>query len=465
MVMWACGGSVYKAVCGALVADQITRHSRAMSMQQQTNREDSDQLIRLDVTIQVTMGQLASAINGDQPLSLPATATLCPLSDQRFRPLLAEQDRQQTPDMQTAAAQHETFDLRMASRQPHCSRQLRFPEPVQQSGSVTFAFQLSDERQEVAMPESSSPMISREGQFLSQVDVLNFLNNPEMLEMYYDIWSRSSNGHISNIDDVISQYSKLPDKIIAIDAVCTHVEITLHKASTEHVVGWLRKGITMCNGIPHAIAKVLLARLKRRIACIYFRQNKPKEARQEITGITSSLKDCEDVGIVDTYWLMAWIKVFEVSGNESELADASQDILHNAGEALKIAQKLPNEKLKKVYYGRISCNFACLKLLLASCRQLQCGFRETLKTEANELVNETLPCALTKRDRSLWCRAKLWLSLVCKQPSEQILNQIIAECRGVDGSNIIFTVLSVYHCTIERALCGGGGGGGSGNDY
>ena len=67
-----------------------------MSMQQQTNREDPDQLIHIVVTIQVPAGQVALATDGDQPLTLPAIATLYPLSDQLYRTSLAEQDRQRT---------------------------------------------------------------------------------------------------------------------------------------------------------------------------------------------------------------------------------------------------------------------------------------------------------------------------------------------------------------------------------
>lgn len=214
----------------------------------------------------------------------------------------------------------------------------------------------------------------------------------------------------------------------------------------------------MCEDIRHTDAKVLIVRLKRRIACIYFRQDRLKEARYEIDEvegiITSMLKDCVDVGIADAYWLLPWIKLFEVWDNESKLADASQDILHYARMALEIAQKLPNEDLHKAYSGRISCSFACLMLHLASHSHFYSA-RAELEEEANELVNKTSQCTLAKGDRSLWWRAKLWLSHVRGEPSGHILNQIIGECCDVDSSNNVFTVLSAHHHDIEHALCGG----------
>ena len=488
-----------------------------MSMQHQKNREDPDQLIHLDVTIHVPAGQVALATKGDQPLTLPAIATLYPLSDQLYRTLLAEQDRQQSPDMQTAATQHARFDIRRrASRQPHCSTQLSFPQQEEPQSCTTVVdqrfrallveqdrqqspdmqtaaaqhessdlrmasrqahfsrqllfpqqavFQPSDERQEVAVQESSSTMICREGQVFS-LNLSNFVNNRRMLGMYYDIWSKSTNGDTPDIRDVILRYSRPLDKIIVIDAVCTHVPITLRTATLEDAVWWLRRGIVLCDGIPHAYAKVLIVRLKRRIACIYFRERMLKEARQEIDevimDIAFMLKGCVDVGIADAYWLFAWITLFEVWGNESKLANASQDILHYARMALEIAQKLPNENLQKAYSGRIACSFACLKLLLASHSHFQ-DARAELEKEASELVNKTSQCTLAKGDQSLWCRVKLWLNHVCGEPLEQILSQIIAECCGIDRSNNVFTMLSVYHRDIEIALCNGGGSGGNGD--
>ena len=416
--------------------------------------------------------------------------------------------------MQTAATQHGSFNIRRrASCQPHCSTQLPFPqqeEPQSCSTSVADAFQSFDERQEVALQErtpsptrqprcrtplsflqqeesastsvidavteqscdcraiamqdSSNTELCRERQVFS-LDVSNFVNNDRMLGIYYYVRSRSSNGDTSNIRAVIRRFSRPLDKITVIDAVCTHVPITLRKVTSEYVVSCLRTGLDMCEDIKLSYAKVLIVRLKRRIACIYFRQGMLKEARQEIDEvegiITGLLKDCVDVGIADAYWLMAWIRLFEVWGDESELANASQGILHYGGKALEIAQKLPNEDLQKAYSGRISCSFACLKLLLASCNHFQ-HERAVLEEEANKLVRRTSPCTLAKRDRSLWCRAMLWLNCVRGERQEQILSQIIADCYDVDRSNNVFTVLSVCHRDIELALCDGGGGNGSG---
>ena len=323
------------------------------------------------------------------------------------------------------------------------------------SAIATAALQLSYGRHAVAMQRSKNTQLHREEQVFS-LDVSDFVNDGRLLGMYYDIWSRSSNGDTTDIRAVILQCSHPLLKIIVIDAVCTHVPITLDKATMGEVVWWLRRGIVLCEGIPHAYAKVLIVRLKRRVACIYFRQGMLKEARQEIDevimDITCMLKDCVDVGIADAYWLFAWIRLFEVWENDleslSQLDDASKVILHYAKMALEIAQKLPNENLQNAYFGRIACSFACLKLLLASRSHFQYD-RGELEKGANELVNKTSHHTMAKRDQSLWCRAKLWLSFVFRETSEQTLTEIIVECRGVDKSNSVFTMLSVYHRDIE----------------
>lgn len=365
-------------------------------------------------------------------------------------PLLASYQGFQPPEMQMASLQ----------RQPP----LRFPEQVQQSeGASAVAFQPSFEsRQALDMQESSSPQIYREGQVFS-LDVSNFVTNRTMLEIYYNVWSRSSNGVFTNIRDLILPYSHdLLKQVIVTDAACTHVPITLNTASLDDVVRLLQRGIVLCNGIVHAYAIVLIVRLKRRIACIYFRQHMLTEARREIDEvlmiINVMLKDCVDVGIADAYWLSAWIRLFEVWENDLESLtqlDASKDILRHAEIALEIARKLPDEHLRMAYSGRIACNLACLKLLIAS----HCSGRDAraeLEQQATELVNQISPDTLARRDQSLWCRAKLWLSLQCSQPSERILDRIIDECRDVDKSNSVFTWRSVHHRDIEQALHGDG---------
>ena len=435
------------------------------------NPEDPNQLV---VTIKLgSMGQAALA-NGDQP----ATPSL---QGQRFRTLLPEQGGQQLPavaEAQTAAAQYGCFglEIHLVSHQSQ-SLTLLSPPMLQQkhqqhhnSGSdrVTDAFHPPCKGQElsVAVQNSSNIMLCRMEQVFAR-EVSNFVNNSRMLGIYYDTWYRSSNGDTPNICAVVLSFTHVLDKIIVTDAVCNHVRITLNKSTLEDVIWWLRSGLAMCDNIKLAHAKVLVVRLKRRIACIYFRQGMLKEARQEIDEVEGIIKgllnNCVDVGIADSYWLLAWIRLFEVWDNESQLTDAFQDILRNAERALDIAQQLPNEDLKHAYTGRISCNVACLKLLLASCSHFQCEFRERMVKEANDLVNKTSQYTLAKRDLSLWCRAKLWLSLVCGEPSEQILSQIIAECRGVDKSNDVFIMLSAYHHDIECALSDGGDDGGSGN--
>ena len=187
-----------------------------------------------------------------------------------------------------------------------------------------------------------------------------------------------------------------------------------------------------------------------------------KEARREIDEvlmiINVMLKDCVDFGIADAYWLSAWIRLFEVWENDLESLtqlDASKDILRHGEIALEIARKLPDEHLRMAYSGRIACNLACLKLLIAS----HCSghdARAELEQQATELVNQISHDTLAKRDQSLWCRAKLWLSLQCSQPSERILGRIIDKCRDVDKSNSVSTRRSVHHREIERTLHGGG---------
>ena len=56
-------------------------------------------------------------------------------------------------------------------------------------------------------------------------------------------------------------------------------------------------------------------------------------ARQEIDEVEGiikghgMIKDCVDVGIIDAYWLLAWIKLFEVWDDENQLREAASDIL------------------------------------------------------------------------------------------------------------------------------------------
>ena len=127
-------------------------------------------------------------------------------------PLLASYQGFQPPEMQMASLQ----------RQPP----LRFPEQVQQSeGASAVAFQPSFEsRQAPDMQESSSPQIYREGQVFS-LDVSNFVTNRTMLEIYYNVWSRSSNGVFTNIRDLILPYSHdLLKQVIVTDAACTRAD-------------------------------------------------------------------------------------------------------------------------------------------------------------------------------------------------------------------------------------------------
>ena len=183
-----------------------------------------------------------------------------------------------------------------------------------------------------------------------------------------------------------------------------------------------------------------------------------KEARKEINQLLGTifytLRNCVDVGIADTFWLLAWITLFEVWDNESQLADALPFILDNARMAYEIAQRLPNssEELRKAYRGRIACSFACLKLVIASHRVFQ-HRKAVLEKEAEELINNTTQCTLAKSDRSLWCRAKLWLHHLSGEPSEEIpndLSQIITKYRRVDSSNNVFTMFSLHKHDIER---------------
>ena len=340
---------------------------------------------------------------------------------------------------------------------------LPYPQQEQQSdsASVFAALQPSYERQQVtAMQETCADLCQEERFFpLPAMDDQDFVNNARMLRMYSDIWFSSSNGDILDIRDVINQFHTNPvERITAIDAGCTHVPITLRKAKLEDIIGSLRTGIAMCEDIKHKDAKVLIVRLKRRIACIYFRQQMLSEARQEIDevkGIISGMiTGRKDVGIADTYWLLAWIKLYEVWGDQHALADARQDILYNGRMALEIAQQLEDEALRKACSGRIACSFACLKLHLASCFEHE---RAELVKEAKELVNEISQCVLAKSDWSLWCRVNLLLNCICGESSKSahLLNHVINECRGVDTSNNVFTKLSVHHCYIESTLCDG----------
>ena len=55
-----------------------------------------------------------------------------------------------------------------------------------------------ESRQAPGTQESSSPQIYREGQVFS-LDVSIFVTSSTMLEIYYNVWSRSSNGVFTNI--------------------------------------------------------------------------------------------------------------------------------------------------------------------------------------------------------------------------------------------------------------------------
>ena len=77
--------------------------------------------------------------------------------------------------------------------------------------------------------------------------------------------------------------------------------------------------------------------------------------------------------------------------------------------ALEIARKLPNKDLGRLPLVALHALHAALELLLASFTQ-DCE-RAKLKKQASKLVNEISQYTLAKRDLSLWCRAKLWLSL------------------------------------------------------
>ena len=321
---------------------------------------------------------------------------------------------------------------------------LPFPQQEEQQGgraNVTAAFQSSRsyERHETTMQESSSAYLCQEGPVFS-------LGNPRFHRIYFDYWYRSSNDDILDIRAVIDQFNADPvEMIIVIDAVCTHV--SLGKEKLEDVVSLLRSGIAMCGDIKHSVAKVLVVRLKRRIACIYFRQGMLMAARQEIDQVEGiikghgMIKDCVDVGIIDAYWLLAWIKLFEVWSDENQLRDAANDILQYAEMSHEIAQKLSNEDLRDAYSGRTACMLGILKLHLASRFEHE---REELLKEARELVNRTSQGMLAKSDWPLWCQLKLRLNLAFGEPSEHFLSQIIAECRDVDRYNNVFTKLSAY---------------------
>ena len=322
---------------------------------------------------------------------------------------------------------------------------LPFPQQEEQQGgraNVTAAFQSSSrsyERHETTMQESSNADLCQEWSVFS-------LGNPRLHRIYFDNWYPSSNGDNLDIRAVIHQFNAdAVEMITVVDAVCTHV--SLGKEKLEDVVSMLRSAIAMCEDIKHSDAKVLIVRLKRRIACIYFRQGVLVAARQEIDEVEGiikghgMIKDCVDVGIIDAYWLLAWIKLFEVWDDEDQLRDAASDILQYAEISHEIAQKLPNEDLRNAYSGRTACMLGFLKLHLASRFEHE---REKLLKEARELVNRTSQDMLAKSDRSLWCRLKLRLNLAFGEPSEHFLSQVIAECRNVDRYNNVFTELTAY---------------------
>ena len=354
-----------------------------------------------------------------------------------------------------------SLQLSHPAHQTEDQTSLPVPQQEQQSASasasasVFAALQPSYERQQTTAMQETCADLCQEEQVFQQpaIDDQDFVNNGRMLRVYCGMWFRSSNGDILNIHNEIQFCTDPVERVTVIDAVCTHVPITLRIARREYVIEWLRIGLARCEGIKHSDAKILIVRLKRRIACIYFRQQMLSKARQEIDEvkgiITGMLKDCVDVGIADAYWLLAWIKLYEVWGDQHALADALQDILYNGRMALKIAQKLEDEALRKACSGRIACSLACLMLHLASCFEHE---RPWLEKEAKELVNEIPQCVLTKSDWSLWCRVKLWLIFLCGEPSEHLPSQIIDECRGVDTSNIVFTMFSRYHSDIEHVL-------------
>ena len=345
------------------------------------------------------------------------------------------------------------------SFQPRSATPLHYPLQAQSDmASVLADFPRPSQDKQVAQVASwgsSSTELCWEDE-ISSLEVSRFVNNSRTNRIYYDIWSSSSNGDTPDIRVVIHQYdTDIIDKVIAIDAVCTHVPIILGQVPLEDVVRWLHRGLDLCDGIRHSIAKVLIVRLKRRIACIYFRQGMLEKARKEIDEVQGlihyMLKDCVDVGIADGYWLLAWIRLYEVWHNESQLAAALPDILYNARMALKVADQLPTEELRAAYCGRIACNSACLKLLIASHSHFQ-DRRDALVEEADEHISKTAHSMLAKRDRSLWCRVKVWLHLIKGEPSEvpKDLSIIIRDCCGFDSSNNVFTEFSVYRDSIER---------------
>ena len=415
--------------------------------------EDCDQLLQLLTRLEPVASLLAQATSGVQ-----STVPLLPggpkqAEDENSSKLLAEQGSRQPPGFQTP------------TRQPRCRTPLPFPQQEEQSASTSVlaaAQEQSYDYQAVAMQESCGAKLSMvpswEGQVFS-LDVSHFVNDSKMLGILHNIWSISSIGDARDIRAQIREYDTRPlkERITVIDAVCTHVPITLGTTTLEDIIGWLNRGLDLCNSTKHAPAQVLEVRLRRRKACIYFRQGMLEEARKEIDQefgiIFYTLRNCVDVGIADTFWLLAWITLFEVWDNESQFADALQYILDNARLAYEIAQRLPNsnEELRKAYCGRIACTFACLKLVIASRSHFK-HRKPTLEKEAEELINNTTPSTLAKRDRSLWCRAKLWLHHLSGESSEQIpddLSQIILECRGVDSSNNVFTKLTLYRRDIE----------------
>ena len=423
----------------------------------------SDQFVPLVILLPAGQGiTRAPATSGDEL----AASTLLPDGPQQAveqrspGELIAEQGGRRVPDNRATTTQDNSPT---SSCQPRCPSPLPFPQQVEQKGKVSASTgrRESYEGQAVAMQDNDNmELVSyrQEWDYVPQ-DVSALVNNTPLLRLYYDIWYRSSSGDTPDVHAVIHQFDARPleELVTVIDAVCTHVPITRGRASLEDVIGWLHRGLVMCEGIIHSFAKVLIVRLRRRIACIYFRQGMLKEARREINEVEGiiccMLKDCVDVGIADAYWLSAWITLFDVWDNESQFVQSLPTINRNATKALEIARQLPDEELRKAYCGRIACSFACLKLVIASRSHSQ-EERAVLEREASDLVDNTAQCTLAKGDRSLWCRAKLWLiSLMHGDPSERIpdeLLRIISECRGVDTSNNVFTKLSVFKHDIER---------------
>lgn len=161
---------------------------------------DSDQFVPLTVKILVPAEQViapAPATYGDKP----AISTLLPdgpqqVEDQRSPgELLAEQGGQHVPDLRATARQD---DSPTSSCQPRCRTPLPFPQQVEQNGSasVTTGFQESCEGQAVTMEEDMELVTCRQEWELFPLD------------LYYDIWYRSSSGDTPDVRAVMHAPSR-----------------------------------------------------------------------------------------------------------------------------------------------------------------------------------------------------------------------------------------------------------------